>query len=230
MTKKMITIAGLILTISTLSCSQSKSDFNESAVAQEILQDEYTLIGEKSFLTGYEPLNFDGSINVVIEIPAGTTAKWEVIKPNGALKWEFENGKPRVVRYLGYPGNYGMVPKTLLPKEMSGDGDPLDVIVLGSAASRGTVVRAKLLGVLKLLDGGEQDDKLLAVLANTPLFDANNLDELRQKFPGVTEIVETWFVNYKGPGEMESKGFRDVDEAQKILENAIRAFNEIEVM
>ena len=38
-------------------------------------------------------------------------------------KWEFRDGKPRVVAYLGYPGNYGMIPRTLLPKEHGGDGD-----------------------------------------------------------------------------------------------------------
>lgn len=41
------------------------------------------------------------------------------------MKWEFKKGKPRVVSYLGYPGNYGMIPKTLLSKESAGDGDPL---------------------------------------------------------------------------------------------------------
>ena len=46
--------------------------------------------------------------------------------------------KPREVKYLGYPGNYGMIPRTLLPKELGGDGDPLDVIVLGPAVERGS--------------------------------------------------------------------------------------------
>ena len=74
----------------------------------------------------------------MIEIPTGTTAKWEVVKPSGELRWEFDQGRPRVVRYLGYPGNYGMIPRTLLPKEEGGDGDPLDVVVLGPAVPRGS--------------------------------------------------------------------------------------------
>lgn len=186
--------------------------------------DRYTLVGEKNLLTGYQPKSPDGNLIVVVEIPTGTVAKWEVTKPEGSLKWEFKNGKPRIVKYLGYPGNYGMVPRTLLPKELGGDGDPLDVIVLGPAVPRGSVVEAKLIGVLKLLDGGEQDDKLIAVLANTALYEAGNLKELKEKFSGVTTIVETWFTNYKGPGKLVSQGYGDVEEARKILEAAIKAF------
>lgn len=186
--------------------------------------DRYTLVGEKNLLTGYQPKSPDGDINVVVEIPTGTVEKWEVTKPEGSLKWEFKKGKPRIVKYLGYPGNYGMIPRTLLPKELGGDGDPLDVIVLGPAVPRGSVVEAKLIGVLKLLDGGEQDDKLIAVLANTALYEADNLKELKEKFRGVTTIVETWFINYKGPGELVSKGYGEVEEARKILDAAIKSF------
>ena len=62
--------------------------------------DGYTVVGGKSFLSGYEPITAEGDVNVVIEIPAGTTAKWEVQKPSGHLAWEFENNKPREVNYL----------------------------------------------------------------------------------------------------------------------------------
>ena len=188
------------------------------------LVDEYTIAGDKSFLTGYAAQNADGTINVVVEIPAGTTAKWEATKPDGRLEWEFKNGKPRVVKYLGYPGNYGMVPQTLLPEELGGDGDPLDVIVLGPTISRGAVVKAKAVGVLKMLDGGEQDHKILVVTKNSPFYAANNLKELREKHQGVIEITEIWFVNYKGPGKIKSLGYGDVDEAGRIIKAAIDAF------
>jgi inorganic pyrophosphatase len=186
--------------------------------------DEHALVGPRSFLSGYPPTNSDGTVNVVVEIPAGTTAKWEVDKQDGALRWELKDGKPRIVRYLGYPGNYGMIPRTLLPEELGGDGDPLDVIVLGPAVERGSVLRVKVVGVLKLLDGGEQDDKLLAVQEGTALAAARDLEELDQRFPGVTLIVETWFRNYKGPGELEPLGFESADSARAILEAAAAAF------
>lgn len=208
-----------------LGCGQPHSDPLEDQGKHSERNNPYTLVGEKNFLTGYEPLNADGTVNVVVEIPAGTNAKWEVSKTDGAMKWEFKNGKPRVVKYLSYPGNYGMIPKTLLPKELGGDGDPLDVIVLGPAVQRGSVVSARLVGVLKLLDGGEQDDKLLAIMADSPLNEVSSLAELRANFHGVTEIVETWFVNYKGAGKMASQGFGDLDEAQAILQQAMSAFH-----
>ena len=188
--------------------------------------DAYTLKGDTSFLTGHPPINSDGTVNVVVEIPTGTTAKCEVTKPSGELRWEFKKGRPRIVRYLGYPGNYGMLPRTLLSKEAGGDGDPLDVIVLGPAVARGSVVRARVIGVLKLLDGGEQDDKILAVLAGDPLAEATSVRELDQKFPGVTKIIETWFESYKGPGELESQGFAGPEIGMEIVESAAQAFAE----
>jgi inorganic pyrophosphatase len=186
--------------------------------------DQYTLIAEKSFLSGYEAKNRDGSVNVIVEIPAGTTAKWEVTKPQGQLKWEFRGEKPREVNYLGYPGNYGMIPQTILPKALGGDGDPLDVIVLGHAVARGSVIQAKIIGVLRLLDRREQDDKLIAVMAGTPLYEINSLSELDQRYIGASLIVETWFANYKGPGKMQSRGYGDNNEAYKILDAAISAY------
>jgi len=188
--------------------------------------DTRTIQGEKNFLTGYPPVTTDSRVNVVVEIPAGSDGKWEVSKSEGLLQWEVKNGRPRVVQYLPYPGNYGMVPRTLLPKEAGGDGDPLDVLVLGHAERRGTVMPVKLIGVLKLLDNGEQDDKLLAVPAVGPLSRVKNLKELDASHPGVTQIIETWFTNYKGPGKMKSLGYADPESAQQILDIAIKAYQE----
>jgi len=205
-----------------IGCNQNASSDGKNTVPAQ--SDPYTLTGEKNFLSGYPPVNQDGSINVVVEIPAGTSAKWEVSKPDGLIKWQFVAGQPRVVRYLAYPGNYGMVPRTLLPKEVGGDGDPLDVIVLGPTVPRGTVVRAKLIGVLKLLDRGEQDDKLIAVMHASPLAEVEDLSQLREQFPGVLSILETWFSNYKGLGKMATQGFADVAKAREILQAATRAY------
>jgi inorganic pyrophosphatase len=188
--------------------------------------DAQTLRAGKSLRSGHPPTNPDGTINVVVEIPTGTTAKWEVVKPSGELRWEIEKGRPRVVRYLGYPGNYGMLPRTLLPKQEGGDGDPLDVIVLGPAVPRGSVVRARVIGVLKLLDGGERDDKILAVLDGDPLAEAASVRELDEKFPGVSKIVETWFESYKGPGKLEAEGFDGPEAAVRVISTAAAAFEE----
>ena len=213
------------LALALHSCSLPPDEGVVRNAGNLLRSDLYTLVGDRNFLTRYEPLAADGDVNVVVEIPTGTIAKWEVVKPTGELKWEFRKGKPRRVEYLGYPGNYGMVPRTLLSKESGGDGDPLDVIVLGPAVPRGSVIKAKLIGVLKLLDGGERDDKLIAVLRDSPFYEVGSLDELNTEFNGVTDILQTWFSNYKGPGETEAKGFGDEREAKRILDAAIKEFS-----
>ena len=184
----------------------------------------YTLLSLKNLLKDYPSKDSFGDVQAVIEVPAGRTEKWEVGKEGGDLKWKFKKGKPRIVKYIGYPGNYGMVPRTLLPKELGGDGDPLDIILLGPPLKRGDVVSAKLMGVLKLLDNGEQDDKLIAVQMNSPLNKSNSLKELGEQFPGIKEILEQWFVNYKDNKKMQSNGFRNLEEAKKILKEASEQF------
>lgn len=186
--------------------------------------DPYTLLASKHLLTELAPRNADGTVTAVVEIPAGTTDKWEVDQQTGGLRWEFKSGAPRVVQYLGYPGNYGMVPRTVLSKEQGGDGDPLDVVVLGPALERGAVVHVRVLGMLRMLDGGERDDKLLAVVEGTAFAAVKDVAELDQRFPGVTSILGTWFANYKGPGVTETHGCAGPDEGERLLADAIEAF------
>ena len=78
--------------------------------------------------------------------------------------------------------------------------------------------------MLKLLDNREQDDKLIAVQLNSPLKKSNSLKELDKQFPGIKEILEQWFTNYKGNGKMKSNGFRNLEEAEKILKEASEQF------
>lgn len=183
---------------------------------------DFTLVGQQSLME-INPRGEGGLIRAIVEIPTGTSAKWEVSKeaPN-TLYWELKNDAPRIVNYLGYPGNYGAIPGTALPKELGGDGDPLDVIILGQAAPRGELVDVRLIGVLKMLDGGEQDDKLIAVLTeNSPFAAIESMAQLDASYPGVSEIIGTWFANYKGPdGGMESQGFAEADVARQVFEAA----------
>ncbi len=172
-------------------------------------------------MKGFTSIFKDGDINVAVEISAGTLEKWEVDKSDGKVKLEFKNEKPRIIRYLGYPVNYGMIPRTLLSKELGGDGDPLDVIVLRQPIARGRVVKCKLIGILYLSDGREKDDELIAILPGNPLYEVNNINELNRDFTGITEILQLWFTNYKGPGKIESKGFAGKKEALEILKCAI---------
>lgn len=180
----------------------------------------------KHLITDFKAKHADGDINVVVEIPSGTLEKWEVEKSTGKLVLEERNGKPRVVNYLSYPGNYGMIPQTLLSQASGGDNDPLDVIVLGKPLKRGSVVKAKLIGIMYLIDKGEQDDKLIAVHEDSPMYQLNNLEDLRNNYKGAIEILELWFTNYKGPGKMIFKGFGERDAANQILQSAMEGYKQ----
>ncbi|MCA8985846.1 MAG: esterase-like activity of phytase family protein [Planctomycetaceae bacterium] len=184
--------------------------------------DSLTLRRDRSLYDGDPPRNADGTVNLIVEIPAGTNAKWEVTK-QGLMTWEVREGSPRIVQFLPYPGNYGMIPGTLLPKEQGGDGDALDMLVLGPAVPRGSVCRVHVIGMMKFLDKGEQDDKILAVMENTPFGQVRNLAELNRSFPGAAEIVKQWFESYKGPGKMEFQGWEEALEANELINRAIRA-------
>jgi inorganic pyrophosphatase len=189
--------------------------------------DPLTVRATKSFLRDYPALADEGLVNAVIEIPAGTSEKWEV-KPDGVLRWDLKDGEPRRVNYLAYPCNYGMVPRTVLAREIGGDGDPLDVLVLGAALPRGTVAPVRVIGAIRLVDAGEKDDKLIAVRPGDPLAAASSVAELDQRFPGVGAILETWFENYKGGGALQCGGFGDPSEAIALLAAASDAFEKIE--
>lgn len=160
--------------------------------------------------------NPDGTINAVIEIPQGDVRKFETDVSTGRLFWELKNGQPRTVAYLGYPGNYGMVPRTL-----GGDGDPLDVVVIGRTELRGAIAAAKLVAVMRMIDGGDPDDKLIAVVAGSP-FEGKSLADLEGA--GVTAILKTWFESYKGPGEIQVTAFGDKAAAERVLADAAATY------
>lgn len=189
-------------------------------------KNDLTIVGSDK-LMALKAMNVDGTVRAIIEIPSGTSAKWEVSKEDPkAVYWELKNNKPRIINYLAYPANYGAIPGTALPKELGGDGDPLDVIVLGQAVPRGEVVDTRVIGVLKMLDGGEQDDKLIAVLVkDSPFAHIKSMAQLDAEFAGVSQIINLWFTSYKGPnGGMEGKGFEDAASARAVLEAAAKNF------
>ena len=211
-------IFGLIIIFTFSAC--------ENSITNKKANSSYSKIEEKTtnLLSDLSPVDKEGNINAVIEIPSGTTEKWELNKSNGKIERDSINGKPRTIHYLGYPGNYGMIPKTLLSKEKGGDDDPLDILVIGGPVKKGSILKCKIIGVLFLLDRGEQDDKLIAVSIDSPLFETNEISELDSNYNKVSEIIELWFTNYKGPNKMVSKGYGNKTEALEILESAIEEY------
>ncbi len=166
----------------------------------------------------------DNSYQALIEIPSGVRAKWEVNHKSGHLEWEFRDGKPRKVKFLGYPGNYGFIPQTILEKKDGGDGDPLDIIVLGSSVKKGTIQKIRILGAIKLLDSSEQDDKIIAIPLKGAFSKINTLGEMMMEFPGSIEIIRYWFEGYKG-NKMQFMGYMKRDEAEALVEKAHKSWS-----
>jgi len=197
--------------------------------ATALALDEDTVVGPRHYLDGYPAEAGEGEVNAVIEIPCGTTAKFEVDEDDGWLKWQRdrEHGGRRAVDYLAFPVNYGMVPRTL-----ADDGDALDIVVLGAGIERGRVARTRVIGVLEMGEPDERDDKLIAVPAEPELENGfsrlRDLPELDAGYPSSRAILELWFASYWGPGRTHVLGWGDAAEAAAILDAAKRRFTEPE--
>lgn len=181
-----------------------------------------TLVADESLLTIAPAQPRRDRIHVVVEIPAGTVEKWEVTKPHGTLALESHNGHPRRIQYLPYPVTYGMIPNTRSSRASGGDGDPLDVFLLGPAYPRGTVVEARAIGALYMQDDGEADDKILAVPTDSsraPFAEVTNVDALSEQYPGVLSILRTWLTHYEGPGNVVV-GIGSAADARALVDSA----------
>lgn len=180
-----------------------------------------TVVGPVHLSRGYPARNADGTVNAVVEIPCGTTAKFEV-HDDGVLRWKRkrEDNSRREIDYLPYPVNYGMVPNTL-----ADDGDALDVFVLGRGIERAHVAQTRVIGVLKMAQDGVRDDKLVAVTIEPALrngfSDLEELEELDQRYPASRDILALWFAHYWGKGATTVVGWGNAAEATAILEQAI---------
>jgi inorganic pyrophosphatase len=163
------------------------------------------------------PLNLNKdkrTVNVVIEIPRWSNAKFEISKQNeyNPITQDMKNGKPRFVKNLfpfkGYIHNYGALPQTwddptVVDKEtgFKGDNDPIDVCEIGSKiSSTGDVFEAKVLGSLALIDDGELDWKVIVINTQDELADKlNDIDDVFRLCPGLLESTRRWFKDYKIP-------------------------------
>ena len=198
---------------------------------------EFTLRGEKNFISDYEIRNADGTYNMAVEIPTGSSHKWETCTTDSLanpaaypgctaagreMVVEVTDGKPRLMHYLGSLGNYGAMPKTL-----SGDGDPLDAIAIGPPLERGTVIAVKVVGLLKCVDSGEGDDKVIAIAPSSPLYaSVSTAADLERHAAKAAEILRTWYVNYKGPGIVTCEPLADEQAAARYIDEASRRYTE----
>src|SRR4249920_347389 len=118
-------------------------------------------------------------ITAVIEIPLEGINKYEYDKKYHVFRLDRNLYSP-----VHYPGDYGFVPSTL-----SDDGDPLDVLVLVDAPSfTGCVMTVRPIGVLKMNDQGSDDEKLLAVGLNNPVF--KDVKDYTEIYPHLLREIE----------------------------------------
>ena len=156
-----------------------------------------------------------GHLNAVIEIPAGTNKKVEYRKDTETFEVDKANGKERIIQYLPYLGNYGFIPNTYSDPEKGGDGDALDVLVLSESLSTGSVIEIIPIAILKLIDDGELDAKIIAIPADKSkqVIKVNSYNEFSQKYPEVKLIIEYWFLNYNKDDIAKIEGWGDQKEA-----------------
>lgn len=157
------------------------------------------------------------TVNGIIEIPKGTRAKYELDKKSGLLRLD------RVLySSVYYPANYGFIPQSYCD-----DKDPLDILILSQIeVVPMCIVPGKVIGVMRMIDNGEADDKIIAVAAGDPsVSHINDISELPAHF--ISEM-RSFFEDYK---KLENKtvvvdDFLNRETAIQILEASFKLYQE----
>src|SRR5882757_9515034 len=155
---------------------------------------------------------------VIVEIPKGSTNKYELDKETGLLRLD------RVLySAVYYPADYGFIPRTYCD-----DDDPLDVLVLGQEPVNPlTIVEARAIGVMRMRDEKGIDDKIVAVSVRDPAY-ADYTD--KEQLPGhVLRQVRRFFEDYK---TLENKqvivgDLLGPDEAVRIIIDALQLYQQL---
>jgi inorganic pyrophosphatase len=172
-------------------------------------------------------------VTVYIELVPNDTVKYEIDKRSGILKLD------RPQRYSSLsPEPYGFIPRTLCGPSVAefasreagrsgllGDSDPLDVCVLTERAINhgGVVVRARPIGGLRMFDGAEVDDKIIAVLESDPTYES--WTEMEHCPPVLIDRIQHYFLTYKDmPGSstarVELAGVYGAQTAREVIARA----------
>ena len=154
-------------------------------------------------------------VRAIIEISKGSRAKYELDKKAGILKLD------RVLySSFYYPTNYGFIPQTL-----GDDHDPLDILVMSQIEIEPLcIVRAKVIGVMRMVDSGEGDDKILAVAADDA--SVNHIEDASQIPEHFYSELRHFFEQYK---TLENKkvlveDFQDKQTAIEIIDRAVEKY------
>ena len=166
-----------------------------------------------------QPDNVPDEFYAVTEIPAGGMIKYETDAKTGFIVADRFQSMP-----VAYPANYGS-----LTQSLGGDNDPLDVIFYTRAPLQpGTLIKLRPIGVLKMIDGGEVDDKIIAVPTSKidPTYD--DIKEMKDLPKIEQERLQAFFRVYKqlpdGRKKVELNGFEDAAKAKAEIKQAFDAY------
>ncbi len=159
-----------------------------------------------------------GIVNVIVEVSSGSINKYELITESGQLKLD------RVgYSSLAYPFTYGAIPQT-----WDLDNDPLDVEIVNVTEPLvpGSLVEARIIGAMKFVDGGEVDDKIIAVLASDRRADhIKTVEDLGEYFKTETKYYWENYKALKKPGTGAVGEFLDVANAQTVVHESIERYD-----
>lgn len=154
----------------------------------------------------------------VIEIPMGSSVKYELDKKTGLLKVD------RVLySAVYYPANYGFVPQTYAE-----DDDPLDVLVLcQEPVAPLALVSARAIGVMTMIDSNKKDHKILAVALGDPEY--SSFHDARELPPHRLAMLRRFFQDYKTleGKSVEVEDFDALSEALPVIEAALQRYSEL---
>ncbi|MEZ4634176.1 MAG: inorganic diphosphatase [Caldilineaceae bacterium] len=156
-------------------------------------------------------------VYAIVESPKGSRNKYEYHKEHGVLFLD------RVLySSLHYPGDYGLIPRTFCE-----DGDPLDVLVMVTEPTfPGCVIRARPIGLFRMLDRGEEDFKILAVADNDPLHgEYHDIKDIPKHY---LDEVRHFFQVYKDleGSSVDVLGWEDVNAAKAEIQRSQRLYKE----
>ena len=156
-------------------------------------------------------------INVIIEIPKGSKNKYEIDKESGLIKLD------RAMKTAqDYPFDYGFVPQSFWE-----DNDPLDVILLTTYPLHpGILVEARPVAVMWMTDGGDRDDKIIAVPKDDPRFE--NVKDLEDVNKHTIKEIQHFFETYKTIEDKQVKvsGVEGREKALEIVNKGLKMYNE----
>ena len=156
-------------------------------------------------------------VNSIIEIPKGSKGKYELDKKSGLLKLD------RVLySSVHYPANYGFIPQTYCH-----DNDPLDILVICSIeVDPLCIIESKVIGLMRMIDNNEEDDKIIAVANNDMA--VNYINDIHELPPHTVVELKRFFEDYKKleHKEVVVEEFFGKDAAYKSVMDSISFYKE----